>query len=127
MGISRTDFLVLPRINALLLAMPILILLSDFMGILGGSFVCVLFWDIPLSEYIKYTINSFDIINFLVGVFHGLVFGVVIALCGCYFGVNCGRNADSVGTATTNAVVYAIVWMIVMTGLITLICAKMGI
>ena len=53
MGISRTDFLVLPRMNALLLSMPILILLADFMGILGGCFVCVLFWEVPLSEYIR--------------------------------------------------------------------------
>lgn len=127
MGISKTDFLVLPRMNALLLSMPILILLSDIMGILGGCFVCVLFWDIPLAEYIKYTINSFNMTNFLVGVFHGIVFGFVIAFCGCYFGANCGRNADSVGTATTNAVVYGIVWMIVMTGLITLACEMVGI
>ena len=127
MGISKTDFLVLPRMNALLLSMPILVLLSDFLGILGGCFVCVLFWNIPLSEYLKYTINSFTMTNFLVGVFHGLVFGLIIALCGCYFGVNCGRNADSVGTATTNAVVYSIVWMIVMTGVITVLCSWVGI
>ena len=127
MGISRADFLVLPRLNALLLSMPILILLSDIMGILGGCFVCVLFWEIPLGEYIKYTVNSFDITNFLVGVFHGVVFGIIIALCGCYFGVHCGRNADSVGTATTQAVVYAIVWMIVMTGLLTVVCQWVGV
>lgn len=127
MGVSRTDFLVLPRINALLLSMPILVLISDIMGILGGCFVCVLFWDVPLSEYIKYTTSSFDIANFLVGLFHGVVFAVVIALCGCYFGLTCGRNADSVGKSTTNAVVYAIVWMIVMTGLITLACEGLGV
>ena len=127
MGISRTDFLVLPRMNALIISMPILILLSDFMGILGGCFVCVLFWDIPLSEYVKYAVSSFYITNFFVGVFHAIVFGFIIALCGCYFGVNCGRNADSVGTATTNAVVYAIVWMIVMTGLLTALFQVLGI
>ncbi len=127
MGISRTEFLVLPRMNALLLSMPILILISDIMGILGGCFVCVVFWEIPLAEYIKYVINSFTLTNFLVGVFHGVVFGLIIALCGCYFGVNCGRNADSVGTSTTNAVVYAIVWMIVMTGLLTVIFQMLGI
>ena len=127
MGISRTDFLVLPRINALLLSMPILVLLADFMGILGGCCVCVLFWDIPLAEYIKYSINSFNVVNFLVGVFHGMVFGLIIALCGCYFGVHCGRNADSVGAATTKAVVYSIVWMIVMTGLLTVIFEQLGV
>ena len=127
MGISRTDFLVLPRMNALLLAMPILILLADFMGILGGCFVCVSFWDIPLSEYIKYTVNSFYMNHFLVGVFHGIVFGWIIALCGCYFGVHCGRNADSVGAATTKAVVYSIVWMIVTTGLLTVVFQWLGV
>ncbi len=127
MGISRTDFLVLPRINALLLSMPILVLLADFMGILGGCCVCVLFWNIPLSEYIRYSVNSFNVINFLVGIFHGVVFGLIIALCGCYFGVNCGRNADSVGAATTKAVVYSIVWMIVMTGLLTVVFEWVGV
>ena len=127
MGIPRTDFLVLPRMNALFLSMPILVLLSDFMGILGGCFMCVLFWEIPLAEYIKYTTQSFNITNFLVGLFHGVVFAWVIALCGCYFGVHCGRNADSVGVATTQAVVYSIVWMIIMTGLITLACEGLGI
>ena len=127
MGISRTDFLVLPRINALLLSMPILVLLSDVMGILGGCAVCVLFLQVPLSEYIRYAIQSFDITNFLVGLFHGVVFGWVIALCGCYFGIHCGRNADSVGVATTRAVVYSIVWMIIMTGILTLACEVLGI
>ena len=77
--------------------------------------------DIPYAEYYKYTLDALDMTNFLVGLFHGLVFGVVISLCGCYFGINCGRNADSVGKATTQAVVTAIVWMIVMTGIITFI------
>lgn len=127
MGISRTDFLVLPRINALLLSMPILVLLADFMGILGGCFVCVLFWEIPLAEYIKYSVNSFNLVNFIVGVLHGVVFGFIIALCGCYFGITCGRNADSVGSSTTKAVVYSIVWMIVMTGFLTLVCEALGV
>ena len=127
MGISRTDFLVLPRINALLLSMPILVLLADFMGILGGCLVCVLFWEIPLGEYIRFTINSFTMTHFLVGIFHGIVFGFIIALCGCYFGMHCGRNADRVGAATTHAVVYAIVWMIVMTGLLTVLFQGLGI
>lgn len=127
MGISKPDFLVLPRMNALLMSMPILVLISDFMGVLGGCFVSIFLWDIPLSEYIKYAVNSFSLDNFLVGVFHGVVFGLIIVLCGCYFGITCGRNADSVGKATTNAVVYSIVWMIVMTGFITLICEGLGI
>ena len=127
MGIPVTDFLVLPRIMALTLAIPFLVILADLMGIVGGGFVGVLMLDIPYAEYYRYTIDALDMTNFLVGLFHGLVFGVVISLCGCYFGIYCGRNADSVGKATTQAVVTAIVWMIVMTGIITFIFEVLGI
>ena len=107
--------------------MPLLVLLSDFTGILGGAFVGTLMLDIPPEEYWKYALEAFDLTNFLVGIFHGFVFGVVISLCGCYFGVHCGRNADSVGIATTNAVVWSIDWMIVLTGIITFVCEVIGI
>ena len=127
MGIPTTDFLVLPRIMALTIATPILVILADFMGIIGGATVGILMLDISAPEYYKYTINALDLTNFLVGVFHGLVFGIVISLCGCYFGIYCGRNADSVGRATTQAVVSAIVWMIVVTGIITVIFEVLGI
>ena len=127
MGISRTDFLVLPRLFALVLAMPFLALLADIMGMVGGAAVGVFMLGISPSEYIHYSMEAFNLTNFFVGVFHGLVFGFVIALCGCYFGIHSGRNADSVGVATTRAVVYAIVWMIVMTGIITLVCEVLGI
>lgn len=127
MGISISDFLVLPRLSALIITMPILTVLADFMGIIGGGCVGVFMLDLPLEEYIKYTESSFYLKNFLVGVFHGIIFGAVIALCGCYYGVNCGRNADSVGKATTAAVVAAIVWMIILTGIITVIFEVLGI
>ena len=127
MGIPVTDFLVLPRIMALTLAIPFLVILADFMGIIGGGFVGILMLDIPYVEYCKYTIDALGMTDFMVGLFHGLVFGVVISLCGCYFGIYCGRNADSVGKATTQAVVTAIVWMIVMTGIITFILEVLGI
>lgn len=127
MGIAKHDFLVLPRMNSILLSMPILVLISDLMGIFGGGCICVFLWDIPLGEYIRYATSAFSLDNFLVGIFHGVVFGFIIAACGCYFGINCGRNADSVGKATTNSVVFAIVWMIIVTGIITLICEGLGI
>lgn len=127
MGIPPSDFLVLPRFMALVLTMPFLTMWADFMGMIGGGAVSILMLDIAPQEYLKYTINSFNLTNFLVGIFHGLVFGCVIALCGCYYGIHCGRNADSVGVATTKAVVSAIVWMIVMTGIITFMCEVFGI
>jgi len=122
MGISPVDFLVLPRMSALIITMPLLAMWADFMGMIGGGFVGVAMLDIPLQKYWDLSLEAITLNNFLVGIFHGFVFGFVIAVCGCYYGVYCGRNADSVGVATTKAVVSAIVWMIVMTGIITVAC-----
>lgn len=127
MGIPIADFLVLPRIMALTLTMPFLTILADAAGVAGGAAVGVFMLGIPAPEYWKYSFDALNMTNFWVGIFHGFVFGIVIALCGCYYGVNCGRNADSVGIATTKAVVSAIVWMIVMTGIITWIFEALGI
>ena len=80
-----------------------------------------------MQKYWDMSVSAITMDNFLVGIFHGLVFGIVTAICGCYYGVHCGRNADSVGLATTKAVVSSIVWMIVMTGIITVACEVIGI
>ena len=127
MGMPKVDFLVLPRLLSLLISMPILTMLADFMGMVGGAFVGVFMMDLPYQEYWKYAFKAFTLKNFLVGVFHGFCFGFIIAICGCFSGLNCGRNADSVGVATTQSVVRAIVWMIVATGIITVICMELGI
>lgn len=127
MGIPVTDFLVLPRIVALTLAMPLLTLWADVLGIMGGAAVGVFMLDITPPEYWKYSLDALNMTNFWVGIFHGFIFGIIIALCGCYYGINSGRNADSVGKATTSAVVSAIVWMIVATGIITWTFEALGI
>lgn len=127
MGIPVSEFLVLPRLSALVLALPILTMLADFMGMLGGAFVGVFLLDIPATQYWRYSWEAWDMSNFLVGLFHGFVFGFIISLCGCYYGINSGRNADGVGVATTKAVVSGIVWMIVATGFITFCCERLGI
>lgn len=127
MGIPVSEFLVLPRLAAMIIAMPILTMLADFMGMLGGGFVGVMLLDIPVLEYWKYSWQAWSMSSFWVGIFHGFVFAFIISLCGCYYGINSGRNADGVGVATTKAVVSAIVWMIVATGIITFIFERLGI
>lgn len=126
MGIPITDFLVLPRILALTISIPFLVILADLMGILGGVTVGVFMLDINASEYYKYTYEALSMDNFMIGLFHAFVFGLIISICGCFYGVYCGRNADSVGKATTQAVVAAIVWMIIVTGMITFILEVLG-
>lgn len=122
MGISIMDFLTLPRFLALTISMPILSLCADFFGIIGGASVGTTMLGIPLSEYWKISMNTLDVKNFLIGIFHGYVYGWVISLCGCYYGIYCGKDADSVGKATTMAVVSSIVWIVITTGIITFIC-----
>ena len=121
MGISTTDFLVLPRLAALIITMPFLTLLADTMGILGGAVIGIFTLEIPYQEYWKYTYDALRQSTFWVGIFHGFVYGWIISLCGCYYGIFSGRNADSVGVATTKAVVSSIVWMIVITGILTFV------
>ena len=127
MGINPVDFLVTPRMLALIITMPILTMWSDIMGMLGGGFVGVTMLGIPMQKYYELSVDAISLNNFLVGIFHGFIFGIVIAVCGCYYGINCGRNADSVGVSTTKAVVSAIIWMIIMTGIITVICQELEI
>ena len=122
MGIPVMDFLVLPRLLSITIIMPFLSMFADIMGILGGASVGTLMLGIPLGEYIRLSSNAINLTNFLIGIFHGYVYGWIIALCGCYYGVHCGNNADSVGTATTKAVVASIVWIVIATGIITFFC-----
>ncbi len=122
MGIHSFDFLVLPRLLALSLMMPLMTVYADLTGILGGAFVGIFMLDLSPQEYFRMTVNVLNMRNILVGIVHGTVFGVIIALCGCYRGIRCGRSASSVGEATTAAVVTSIVGIILATAVITFIC-----
>ncbi len=121
-GISPIDFLVVPRIVALALMMPLLTLYSDLMGVLGGLAVGVAGFDISVREYYNETVHSLTANNLLIGLFSGLVFGVLVAVAGCLRGMQCGRSASAVGDATTSAVVTGIVSIIVATAIITVVC-----
>ena len=127
LGFNVSDFLILPRLLSLVLVMPFLTMLADIMGIIGGGTVAIFMLDIAPQQYVNFSVEAFGLNNFLVGLFHGLVYGVIISAAGCYYGISCGRNADSVGLATTKAVVSSIVIMIVATGIITWACQVMGI
>ncbi len=126
MGISPFDFLVLPRIFALSLMMPLLTVYADLMGILGGAFVGLFMLDLSCEEYFRMTLNALSMKNIVIGIIHGTSFGVIIALCGCYQGIKCGRNASAVGLATTSAVVYSIVFMTLATAFLTFLFSLVG-
>ncbi len=117
----------LPRMLALILMMPLLVVYADLMGMLGGFIVGVSMLDITAKQYINQTINAMNLYHFFIGIVHALVFGVLVALAGCLRGIQCGRSASAVGQATTSAVVTSIVAIVVATAVITVVCNLLGI
>jgi len=126
-GVSPIDFLVLPRMLALSLMMPLLTLYADLMGILGGFIVGVGGLDLSVMEYYQETVKAVSLTNVWIGLFSGFVYGILVALSGCMRGMQCGRSASAVGDATTSAVVTGIVSIVVSTAVITVICNILGI
>jgi phospholipid/cholesterol/gamma-HCH transport system permease protein len=127
LGISPVEFLVLPRMVALIVMMPLLCLYADLMGIVGGIVVGTGMLDLSLTEYLNRTREAVTMTQLWIGLFHGAVFGVLVAMAGCLRGMQCGRSASAVGEATTSAVVTSIVAIIVATAVITLACQLLGI
>jgi phospholipid/cholesterol/gamma-HCH transport system permease protein len=127
LGVEPIDFLVLPRLIALALMMPLLCLYASAMGILGGLAVGVWLFEITPLEYIQMTRDVVRLQDLWVGLLHGTIFGVLVALTGCYKGMRCGRNAAAVGEATTGAVVNGIISIIVATAIVTVMCNALGI
>lgn len=121
MGISPTEFLVLPRVVALTITMPILTMIADIVAILGGMCVATTIMSVSIAEYWKTTLEWITFNNFAIGVLHGWVFGWVIAIVGCWCGMRAARNSDGIGRATTNAVVYGIIGCVIMTAILTII------
>ncbi len=112
MGIDPTDFLVLPRMSAMIIMMPLLALWADFIGILGGFFIGCVTLDISFALYYEQTVKGIHLNHFAVGLIKAVFFGYMVAFCGCLRGIQCGRSASSVGRATTSAVVTAIVFIV---------------
>lgn len=127
MGLSPVDFLVLPRIAALVLMMPLLCVYADLMGIAGGFIVAIAMLDLPFTQYLTQTVNAVPLHHFVVGIVKSGVFGVIVAMSGCLRGMQCGRSATAVGAATTRAVVTGIVCIIIADAVITVICDVIGV
>lgn len=114
-GFAPMDFLVLPRMLALMLMFPLLVLYADALGIFGGYLVGVGVLDLSTTEYIEQTRHAIDMTDVALGVVKGSVFGILVAVTGCMHGMRSGRSASAVGDATTNAVVSGIIAIIFMT------------
>jgi phospholipid/cholesterol/gamma-HCH transport system permease protein len=126
MGISSMEFLVLPRLIALVFVMPLLCIYANLVGIIGGALVAT-GMDVNFNQYIIETQSSIDWIDITTGLVKSVVFGILIAIAGCQAGIQCGRNSDAVGMAATNAVVRAIVYLVVADAAFNILYDKLGI
>jgi phospholipid/cholesterol/gamma-HCH transport system permease protein len=127
MGIPPMDFLVLPRMLALSLMLPLLSVYADFVGILGGAVVATGMLDVSLTQYWQQTKVAITATDFATGVGKGAVFGILVAVAGCLQGMRAGRSAAAVGGAATAAVVSAIVLIIVADGVFAVVFHVLGI
>jgi len=127
MGVSPLEFLVLPRVLALFLMIPLLCVYADCMGVLGGAFVGVTMLHVTLGTYIRETIHAVTLGDILGGVFKASIYGIIIAVAGCLRGFQCGNSSSAVGDAATEAVVTGVVYVIVACGMFAFIFNVLGI
>lgn len=112
-------YLTVPRVLAATLAVPFLVAVGDSIGIFGGYLVGVTRLDFNAAAYMKNTVDFLEFWDVASGLVKGAVFGFIVALCGCYFGMNSGRGAQGVGRATKSAVVAASVLIFASNYLLT--------
>jgi phospholipid/cholesterol/gamma-HCH transport system permease protein len=113
LGLDPIEVLVLPRLIGLGLTLPLVVFYADFMGLLGGALMSWLVLEIPLPTFLTQLRAAVTEGTLLVGVLKAPFFAAIIALVGCYEGLNVTRSAESVGRLTTQSVVEAIFFVIV--------------
>ncbi len=112
-------YLTLPRVLAATLAMPILVAVGDAIGIMGGYFVGISRLDFNSAAYLKNTVDFLELWDVTSGMIKGAAFGFIVATMGCFYGMNSGRGAQGVGSATKTAVVAASILILATNYLLT--------
>ena len=127
LGIPPMEFLVLPRIVALSVMMPLLTVFANIVGMLGGLLISWLMLDIAPITYYNQTSGAVGMNDWAVGLVKSVLFGMVVALVGCWRGMRCQRSAAAVGSAATSAVVLCIVLIILIDATATVLCTTLKI
>jgi phospholipid/cholesterol/gamma-HCH transport system permease protein len=127
LGFPPMEFLVLPRLLALILMTPLLCLYANLMGILGGALIGVTVLDLPAIVWLQETQAAIRLSDFAGGLIKSAVYGAVVAVVGCLRGLQCGRSSAAVGVATTSAVVTSLVFIIVAMAILTVVYNVVGI
>jgi phospholipid/cholesterol/gamma-HCH transport system permease protein len=120
MGVPPMDFLVLPRLLAMLLVAPLLTAYAAVVGMVAGLMVAVGIFGVQPLEYLHQSLSAMSLTHMNIGLLKGTVYAALVALAGCRQGLYAGRSAQAVGEATTAAVVQALVWIVVAASALTI-------
>jgi phospholipid/cholesterol/gamma-HCH transport system permease protein len=126
-GVDPFELLVVPRVVGLTIALPLLTIIADLIGLTGGALLCRYLLDMPLSQYANRVIEAISPTTFWVGVIKAPVFAVLIALAGCYRGMQVHGSARELGRLVTVAVVQAIFFVILADALFAVLFMEMDI
>ena len=121
MAVSPVDYLIVPRMLACMFVVPMLTIFGDIIGVFGGWVVAVYYSDISSYMFmnsIKTFVKMYDLTG---GMIKAMFFGNVIAVLGCYYGLNCPEGAEGVGQATTKTVVTSIIVIFILNALLTFV------
>ncbi len=127
LGLDPIEVLVLPRVLALMIALPLLSFFADILALLGGGLMCAGALDISPAQFLSQLSKAITIGTFLVGIGKAPVFAFVIAMVGCYEGLSVSGSAESVGRMTTRSVVVGIFLVIVFDALFSILFSYIGV
>jgi phospholipid/cholesterol/gamma-HCH transport system permease protein len=126
-GLNPIEWLVLPRILALAVSMPLLAFWGDMTGVLGGAVACTIYLDFTFVQFFDRMRDTVGVWNFYTGMIKAPVFGFIIAAIGCFEGLQVSGSAESVGQLTTRSVVEAIFCVIVLDSVFSIIFLLAGV
>jgi phospholipid/cholesterol/gamma-HCH transport system permease protein len=127
LGLDPIEVLVLPRMLALIVAMPLVTFFANIMSLIGGGLIGVALIDLTVPQFIRQLNLAVDIWDFWVGIIKAPVFAFLIAMVGCFEGLRVEGSAESVGRLTTQAVVEAIFLVIVFDAVFSILFSTLGI
>ncbi|MDP1673853.1 MAG: MlaE family lipid ABC transporter permease subunit [Burkholderiales bacterium] len=126
LGIAPLELLVLPKVLALLIVMPLLTVFADVLGVFGGMIMAQQQLDVGYGDFLDRFVKAVSVTSFLIGICKAPVFAVIIAMVGCFQGFRTQGGADSVGRHTTRSVVQSIFLVIVADALFSVAFSALG-
>jgi phospholipid/cholesterol/gamma-HCH transport system permease protein len=126
MGISHGFRLIMPKVLALAIAMPLLVIWTDAMALLGGMIAAKVELHLAMRYFIQKLPSAVPIVNYMIGLGKGVVFGMLIALTACHFGLRIKPNTESLGRLTTTSVVTAITVVIMANAVFAIVFSSVG-